>query len=154
MHLGRTGVIKLNDKVVGIIGEVHPKIVNSLEISGRVGVFEINVDKIIDSVSFDKKYEEISHFQSIDRDLSFWINKDIKYSEIKNQVNAINNPLIKEIEFVDQYFNEENPTQKSITISLKLQSSQKTLTDDETNKVIEEVSSAIIKNLKAEFRNK
>ncbi len=154
MHLGRTGIIKLDDKIVGIVGEVHPKIVNSLEINGRVGVFEINVDKILSSASFDKKYEEISHFQSIKRDLSFWINKDTKYSEIQNQVRLLNNTLIKEVEFVDQYFNEENPSQKSITISIKLQSPQKTLTDDETNKVIDEVSSTIIKNLKAEFRNK
>ncbi len=154
LHLGRTATISLNSKVVGIISELHPKVLQTFELQGRIGVFEINIDEIIEAVNFDKRFEPISNYQSIKRDLSFWVNKEVKYSEIENQVNSLNNPLLKQIEFIDQYFNEENKSQKSITISITIQSTEKTLTDEGTNKVIEEITSVISKNLKAEFRNK
>ena len=46
---GRVATVLLEDMEVGVVGEVHPEVLNNFELENPTGAFEIDLQKIIDS---------------------------------------------------------------------------------------------------------
>jgi len=46
---GRAASISLGDIELGVVGEIHPEVLNNFELENPTGAFEINLQKIIDA---------------------------------------------------------------------------------------------------------
>lgn len=152
LHKGRTGVIKIKEEVVGIISEIHPKLMHDIELVGKASIFELDLSKITEKTDFKKEYSPISSYQSIKRDLSFYVNNDILFSNIIMIIKGINDPYLKDIELLDIFEPKDMQGKKSMTISIKLQSDKETLKDEEINGSIDKVIEELEKQIKASFR--
>ncbi len=93
----------------------------------------------IDDLSF-KKYESISEFPSSHRDLSFSIKDFSKCRLLEEVVLNFDNGLLKDI-FVFDYFKNEKLQEIKIGFRFIFQSNKKTITDEEVNKVMNEIIS-------------
>ncbi len=142
-HPGKSGRIFLNkgkDKVAAYFGEIHPNIIKMLDVKTESLVgFEIFLDnlKLPKKPLKDQKTKySVSDFQKSERDFAFIIDKKIKVQDLISVISSIDKNLISDIKVFDVYEGENIPkNQKSIAISVTIQSSEKTLADNDLEKI-------------------
>ncbi|WP_023649114.1 phenylalanine--tRNA ligase subunit beta [Candidatus Pelagibacter ubique] len=150
-HPGKSGRLFLNrgkDQIVAYFGEIHPNIIKKIDIKTESLVgFEIFVDnlKLPKKALKDQKTKfEVSDYQKSERDFAFIVNKEVKAQDIINAVSSVDQKLISNIKVFDVYEGENIPeNQKSIAISVTIQSSEKTLNDND----LENINNSIIKSV-------
>ena len=150
-HPGKSGRLFLNkgkDKVVAYFGEIHPNILKSIDIKTESLVgFEILMDNLKlpkKTLNNQKISFNVSDFQKSERDFAFIVSKDIKAQDLINAVSSVDQNLISNIKVFDVYEGENIPeNQKSIAISVTIQSSEKTLNDSD----LENINNLIIKTV-------
>tara|TARA_B100000029_G_scaffold262986_1_gene259185 strand:- start:3645 stop:6050 length:2406 start_codon:yes stop_codon:yes gene_type:complete len=150
-HPGKSGRIFLNkgeDRVVAYFGELHPNIIKKLDIKieSLVG-FEIFQDRLKlpnKTLKDQKSIYEISDFQKSERDFAFIIDKNFKSQELAEIISSVDKTLVKEVKIFDVYQGENIPEdKKSVAINVTIQSSKKTLKDQD----LEQINSLIIKTV-------
>ena len=142
-HPGKSGRIFLNkdkDKVAAYFGEIHPNIIKKIDIkTDSLLGFEIFLDnlKLPKKTLNDRKSKfTISDFQKSERDFAFVVNKDVKAQDLINAISSVDQNLISNIKLFDVYEGENIPNnKKSIAISVTIQSSEKTLNDNDLEKI-------------------
>ena len=142
-HPGKSGRLFLNkekDKVAAYFGEIHPNIIKKIDIKTESLVgFEIFVDdlKLPKKTLNDQKTKfTVSDFQKSERDFAFIINKDVSSQDLINAILSVDLNLISNVKVFDVYEGENIPeNQKSIAISVTIQSSEKTLKDSDLEKI-------------------
>ncbi len=111
--------------------------------------FEIYLDNIAEPKRKQKDLKgsyAVSKFQSVDRDFAFIVDKNVKAGELMTIIKNCDHQLISRIDIFDVYEGSNiGENKKSIAISIKLQSMEKTL--DEQS--IEEVSQKIISSVQS-----
>ena len=129
-HPGRSGEILIKDKVLGMIGELHPKVLENYDIKEKIYYLEINLEKI--NLKEEIKYEEISRFPFVERDMAFIIPKQISYREIIKVINEASDQKVKSCRLFDIYEGDQiEEGYKSMAFSITYQNQDKTLTDEE-----------------------
>ena len=142
-HPGKSGRIFLNkdkDQIAAYFGEIHPNILKKIDIKTEILLgFEIFLDnlKLPKKTLNDRKATFItSDFQKSERDFAFVVNKDLKAQDLINAISSIDQKLISNIKVFDVYEGENIPNnQKSIAISVTIQSNEKTLNDNDLEKI-------------------
>ena len=142
-HPGKSGRLFLNsekDKVAAYFGEIHPNILKTIDIKTESLVgFEIFLDnlKIPKKTLNDQKTNfVVSDYQKSERDFAFIVDKDVSSQDLINAISDVDNRLISNIRVFDVYEGENIPdNQKSIAISVTIQSSEKTLNDTDLDKI-------------------
>jgi phenylalanyl-tRNA synthetase beta chain len=142
-HPGKSGRLFLNsekDQVAAYFGEIHPNVLKAIDIKTESLVgFEIFLDnlKIPKRTLNDQKTNfVVSDYQKSERDFAFIVNKDVSSQDLINAISVVDNKLISNIKVFDVYEGENIPKdQKSIAISVTIQSSEKTLNDNDLDKI-------------------
>jgi len=119
---------------IGYLRLLDLQLKEKYDIKGAVVVSEMYLDKINKNVIKDFRYQKISQFPSIKRDISILLKKEIKSVDIINCIyNSSDNLLIDAIVF-DVYSGKElDKDSKSLSISLTFQSNEKTLIDKDVD---------------------
>ena len=152
-HPGKSGRLFLNrgkDQVAAYFGEIHPNILKKIDIKTESLVgFEIFLDnlKLPKKTLNDQKTKfEVSDYQKSERDFAFIVAKEVKAQDLINAVSSVDQKLISNIKVFDVYEGENIPeSQKSIAISVTIQSSEKTLNDND----LENINNLIIKTVES-----
>ncbi len=150
-HPGKSGRLFLNrgkDQVAAYFGEIHPNILKKIDIKSKSLVgFEIFLDnlKLPKKTLNDQKIKyAVSDFQKSERDFAFIVNKNINAQDLINAISSVDQNLISNIKVFDVYEGENIPeNHKSIAINLTIQSTEKTLNDND----LENINNLIIKTV-------
>ena len=147
-HPGRSGTIKLGPKItLATFGELHPRTLEKLDVSGPICGFEVWLDAIPKSrqkATRTKTPLVLSGFQSAKRDFSFVVDADIEAAKILRAAKGADKKLITDVSVFDLFEGASiGEGKKSIAIEVTLQPGTKTLTDEE----IEAVSAKVIANV-------
>ena len=142
-HPGKSGRLFLNegkDFVAAYFGEIHPNILKKVDIKAESLVgFEIFLDnlKLPKKTLNDQKIKfEVSDYQKSERDFAFIVKKEVSSQDLINAISSVNQNLISNIKVFDVYEGSNIPeNQKSIAISVTIQSLEKTLNDDDLEKI-------------------
>ena len=146
-HPGQTAYISVNNDIVGIMGKLHP------EVAKDVYVMEINLDKLLEKKVGKMKYKEISKFPGVSKDLAIVVDKNILAKDIENVINRASSNLLSEIKVFDVYTGANlGINKKSIAFNLYFEAKDRTLTDEEINKEIDNIIKAVENKLNAEIR--
>ena len=102
----------------------------------------------------DSKYKEVSKYPPIMRDISFIIDKSVNLNNYYELVRDQAQDLIEEVKLVDQYENDEKfgKDKKSYTFGIVYRSLEKTLTDEEVNKIHDKITEKTKQELNAIIR--
>ena len=102
----------------------------------------------------NSKFKEVSKFPATIRDISFIINKDVSLNDYYEIVRDYADNLIEEVKLLDEYENEEKfgKDKKSYTFRIVYRSSERTLTNEEINKIQAEIRTKTEKELGASLR--
>ena len=152
-HPGKSGRLFLNrgkDQVAAYFGEIHPSIIKTLDIKTESLVgFEIFLDNLKlpkKTLNNQKTKFEVSDYQKSERDFAFIVNKEVKAQDLINVVSNVDPKLITNINVFDVYEGENIPeNQKSIAINVTIQSSEKTLNEND----LENINNLIIKTVES-----
>ena len=151
-HPGRSGSIYLGSNkgpLLATFGEINPIITNQLEFEKLSPCgFEIYLEgfKEPKKKQKDKNVFVVSKYQSVERDFAFVVDKNIKASQIISIIKNCEPILIQSIDIFDVYEGDNiEKNKKSIALSVKLQSMDKTLDE----KTIEAISQQIILSVQA-----
>ena len=160
-HPGKSGVIfskKNKNNPLCYFGELHPNIKKDLDIkSDSLIGFEIFLDNLVSYKKVNKKTQmqfEISDFQKSERDFAFIIDKNFKSQELIDIISEVDTKLIKNIRIFDVYEGENIPTnKKSVALNVTIQSSIKTLKDDDLNEITKKIISTVENKTGAKIRS-
>ncbi|WP_375607866.1 MULTISPECIES: phenylalanine--tRNA ligase subunit beta [unclassified Bartonella] len=147
-HPGRSGVIKLGSKIIlGFFGVFHPATLETLDVSGPLCGFEIFLDRIPESKKKTTKSRpplKLSPFQMVRRDFAFIADKTVASSLIIRAASGADKKLIHSVQvfdiFEDLSFGEDK---KSVAIEVTIQPIERTLTDED----LEKLASKIVDNV-------
>lgn len=143
MHPGRFAEVYLGEKRIGFIGEVHPQVADKLGLN-KTYVFEINLDEVISESKVKPKYEEVTKYPEITRDIAMLVDVKDEYQNIYNVVESVNSKLISKVELFDLYVGAELLAgKKSLALTITYSDKQKTLTDEEVTSVHDKVLAAL-----------
>ncbi len=142
-HPGKSGSIYLSkeeDNPVAFFGEIHPNIIKKLDIKTESLVgFEIYLDYIKETkkkLKDQKSQYKQSDFQKSERDFAFVIDKYFKVQELVEIITNIDKQLIKSVKVFDVYEGENIPSdKKSIALNVTIQSFDKTLNENDLEKL-------------------
>ena len=160
-HPGKSGRVFLNkdkEKVVAFFGEIHPNILKKIDIKTESLVgFEIFLDNIKQtkkSLNDQKTQYQYSDFQKSERDFAFVIDKNFQAQELIAVISNIDQKLIKSVKIFDVYQGENIPEgKKSIALNVTIQSSEKTLNDDDLDRITQLIISTVESKTNAKIRS-
>ena len=160
-HPGKSGRIFLNkDKkeIVAFFGDIHPNILKKLDIKTEALVgFEIFLDNIKQpkkSLKNQKTKYEYSDFQKSERDFAFILDKNFKVQELIEIILHVDKDLIKSVKVFDVYEGENIPEdKKSIALNVTIQSADKTLNEEDLNKINQLIISTVESKIDAKIRS-
>jgi len=142
-HPGKSGRVFLNkekEKVVALFGDIHPSILKKLDIKAEALVgFEIFLDNIKlpkKALKDQKTQYKYSDFQKSERDFAFILDKNFKAQELIEIISNVDKELIKSVKVFDVYEGTNIPeNKKSIALNVTIQSLDKTLNEEDLNKI-------------------
>ncbi|MGB4302464.1 MAG: phenylalanine--tRNA ligase subunit beta, partial [Syntrophomonadaceae bacterium] len=152
-HPGRTAIIRCGTDEVGIIGEVHPQVLENFEIKIPVVLTEMEVEKLYKHAVPRSMTETIGRFPSVERDLAVLLPVEVAAAKTVDIIRRAGEPLLREVSIFDLFTGGQlGKDVKSMAFRLVFQSDEGTLTDEEVNPVIEKIITQLKKNLGAKLR--
>ncbi len=149
-HPGRSGVIGLGPNVLATFGELHPKILREMDVKGPAVAFTILVANVpLPKIKTPTRPAlRQADLQAVERDFAFVVDQGVEALALVNAAQGADKTLIDSVRVFDQFTGDKaeaqmGPGKKSLAISVRLQPTDKTLTD----KDIEAVSAKIIEKV-------
>ena len=149
----KTGV-SLNDELIGNIYKADSSLLKAFDIDSDVYYAEFYLDKIFSKVKFGGRYKPVSKFPSVKRDIAIVVEKNITYDDIMSSMLKSGGRMLREAELFDLYEDDKlGENKKSLAFSLEFVSEEKTMTDEETNKIMDKIIKNLEKSTGARLRN-
>tara|TARA_B100000401_G_scaffold315056_1_gene217562 strand:+ start:516 stop:2924 length:2409 start_codon:yes stop_codon:yes gene_type:complete len=160
-HPGKSGAIYQNsiDKLpIAYFGEIHPNILHKADLkTDALIVFEIFLERIKigeDKLKDLKSKFQYSDFQKSERDFAFVIDKNFEVQELIKIISDVDEDLIKSIRVFDVYEGDNiDKEKKSVALNVTIQSSNKSLTDDDLNNLNKLIISNVENKTGAKLRS-
>lgn len=143
-HPGRSGTMRLGKNALAYFGEIHPVILDEMDVKGPVVGFEIYLENIPEpkkKSGTEKPYLTLEPLQPLTRDFAFLIDEGVAADDILRAAKAADKALIADASIFDIYQGKGvEEGKKSVALNITLQPKEQSLTDAE----IEEVSQKVI----------
>ncbi len=144
LHPGRQANVIYDGEVVGYLGEVHPQVADNYSIKERVYVAVIDMPKIVELATFDRKYEGIARFPAVSRDISMVMPKDILVGEVEKVFDTKGGSYLEHYELFDIYEGSQIKAGfKSVAYSLTFRAKDKTLEEADYMPAMERILKAL-----------
>ncbi len=152
LHPGRSAYIYVNDTKIGFIGEIHPRYAKDHDL-GEVYVFEINLDLLFSLKNHSFEYKTISKYPSVTRDLAIVLDKNIESDEVIKVIKMVAKKNLRDVKIFDVYTGENvGENEKSIALTLTLESNEKTLETEDIEKIVKSILNRLSALLNARLR--
>ena len=152
-HPGRCAAICMDGVEVGVMGQVHPLVAKNYGIDSEVYCAEINFTKLLTMLLPDATYTPLPKYPSVSRDLALICEEDITVAQVEEVIAASAGKLLRKIQLFDIYRGIGVPQgKKSMAFSLELRADDRTLTDADSEGVVNKVLSALKEKLSATLR--
>ena len=146
--------LMLGEKVLGSIGLIEDKLLKLCEVRQEVWVADLDWDLLAKKSAGLKKYQELSKFPEVRRDLSLVIDKSVSYDRVKTVAEKAGGRLLKKTEVFDVYQGDRlEQDKKAYALSFLLQDQENTLTDKEIEKTMSNLIRAFQEQVGAVIRS-
>ena len=141
-------------KKIAEFGIVHPKLQKQFEIESPVYFADLSMDNIILAQKNNKTlFSELTKYPEVRRDLALLLNKDIRFSQIRELAFKIEKKLLRSVDLFDVYEGKGVPDgKKSYAVSFTLRDNEKTLNDKQIDKIMQKLIFQFDKELEAQLR--
>jgi len=152
LHPGQSAEIYQGDRLIGVMGALHPALEKALDLEQRIYCFELDLASIL--TANVPNYSENSKYPAIRRDLALVVDESIPAADILYCIEKLGISQIQDFYIFDVYTGEGVASgRKSIALGLILQELSRTLNDKEVDEIITKVISQLEKDVDASLRN-
>jgi len=139
--------IKINHEKIGFLGEISPKILDSLKVAIKVSAFDIDFEKLSKLTSEEHEYRPISRFPSAVRDIAILVPREVKVAQVLNKIYDTGKKLVRDVDLFDIYEGGELPAgKKNLAFHIIYQAEDRTMTSEEIDGLQKKIISALEKN--------
>ena len=132
LHPGRQANVVYDGEVVGYLGEVHPTVAETYGIGEKAYVAVLDMPKIVEAATFDRKYEGIVKFPAVTRDLSMVVPKEILAGQIEAMIEQRGGKILEGYELFDIYEGAQiKEGYKSMAYSIVFRAKDRTLEESD-----------------------
>jgi len=149
LHSTRSAEIKIENNIVGYIGEINPQVLNAYKIKNRVAAVEIDTENFFEFANKIRTYKSISKFPIVVRDISLLAPKNIIMAEILSEIKKAGGTLVKNIELFDIY---QKDKENSFAFHIAFSSFERTLNSYEIDSAMKKIILGLEKDLKVKVR--
>lgn len=145
-HPGRVASVVVNGACVGVFGQIHPLVQKNYDISVPVYTAELYMNELYSAAKPDREFVAVPKYPSVERDLALVCAEDVYSGVVEGYIKDLAGKYLESITVFDVYTGEQVADgYKSIAYSLKLRSSESTLSDED----IDRIMGKVIKGLEA-----
>ena len=152
-HPGRTAKVYVNNEQIGILGQVHPLVLENYDLPKEVYIAEIDVDVLFKIGQGKVEFKQLPKFPSVSRDLAIVVKDQVLAKDLIEKIKELGGELLVELQIFDVYKGGQIPSDsKSIAFSLTFQAMDRTLTDKEINEIFDRIQNSLVVHFGATLR--
>ena len=150
---GQTLAVLSGDTMLGTIGKVKQHIAEAFDIKTYIYAAEFNFAKMVESSNINRFYSPVPRFPYSYRDISFAADIGVTYKEIEDSIRATGTSLVDKIELLSEYRGRQIPEgQRALAVRVIYQSRDRTLTEEEVNRLDQSIRAELTRNFKVTLR--
>jgi phenylalanyl-tRNA synthetase beta chain len=151
-HKGRAARIMAGDKLLGNLGEIHPAVLEKLEVGMRVFGFELYLEELLSVRKKEGEFKGVNKLPTSEFDLAVIVDKNIEWQKIRDSVSNLNEENIIKMSPFDVYEGENiGADKKSVAFRVVCQAKDRTLGDEEIKGIMERIV-AVLEKIGGEIR--
>jgi phenylalanyl-tRNA synthetase beta chain len=152
LNPAKSADITAGDDRIGVVGEVHPRIIANFDITDPAYLFEIDLARLLSLASAQKVYKSASKYPSMVRDVALILDSDITFGNVADIIR--NFQLVSDVFLFDMYAGEQIPAgKKSMAFRITYQADDRTLNDREVDGVTEGILTKLARETGAKLRS-
>jgi phenylalanyl-tRNA synthetase beta chain len=145
-----------NGTKLGVFGQINPILSNKLVISSDIYMFELNMEILQNEMQVNQltHYQEYPLYPKIVKDISFIVQKNITFNELKKILYYNGTKILSEIKLLDEYEGKSIPKDHiSLCLQLTFQSTEKTLQTKEIEEILNNIQLLLTTKFNAIIRD-
>jgi len=151
-HPGRSATVLAAGEPVGVVGELHPRAVEQLELPGRIVAFELDADAVARHVSQAISVADVPRFPPALRDLAFLVDEHITAAAVASAIRDAGGDLVYGAELFDVFSGPPLPPgKKNLAYTVEFRTGR-TLTAEEVDAVVASISELVRERVGGELR--
>ncbi len=154
-HPGRCAEIYCSEcnKKIGVMGQAHPTVAGNYKINAEVYLAELDFATIFECGNQKKTYKPLPKFPATTRDIAMVVEEDVCVADIADIFEKEMGGILESYTLFDIYRGAQlGENKKSVAYSLSFRASDRTLTDDEVNAVMEKILAGLKNKVGADLR--
>lgn len=152
-HPGRCAEVFVNDLSLGYMGELHPSVMEAYDIEAKTYMAEFNFTALVELSNREAKYKALPKFPAMTRDIAILVKDEVASGDIIGLIEANGKGILESVKLFDVYKGKQiEEGWKSMAYALVFRAADRTLTDEEVNKVFQKILSTLETNVEAKLR--
>ena len=140
LHPGRQANIIYDGEVIGYLGEVHPEVCDNYNLGVKTYVAVLDMPKVVEKATFNRKYEGIAKYPSVTRDISMVMKKEIMVGDIERIIRERGGKILESFNLFDIYEGAQiKAGYKSVAYSITFRAKDRTLEDGDVSKAMTKI---------------
>ncbi len=147
---GFSASIQAQGKQIGLLGEIHPRVRQRFELKRTAFIFEVTLDRLVPLVSETKRAVTLPRFPAVSRDVTLIVERRLEAGKILDRIEKMDEDLIEALQLFDVFEGRPIPAgRKSISFRIVYRSAERTLEDEEINRLHRQVTGRLLEEFKA-----
>jgi phenylalanyl-tRNA synthetase beta chain len=146
VHPGRAAQVRSDGAVIGVAGALHPDLARRFELKDEAVVLELSLESVLERRHGSVRFRVLDRYPAVERDLSILCDEAVPAAEIDARVRQAAGERLRSVSLLDRYTGNQVPAGKvSLTVSLRFQDRERTLTSEE----VQQAMDAVVRELSA-----
>ncbi|HEY7951543.1 MAG TPA: phenylalanine--tRNA ligase subunit beta, partial [Solirubrobacteraceae bacterium] len=142
LHPGRSARVSLGDDPIGWLGELHPLVAQSWELSGAA-CFEIDLDRLVAHAA-RPDYVDLIGYPPLRQDIAVVLPEDVSAAQVLDTVRGAAGRLLSDVRVFDVYSGPQvGEGRRSLALALAFRAPDRTLSDEEVTPVRAKIVAAL-----------
>lgn len=139
-HPGRCADVWYKDHLIATIGEIHPLVAEAFDIKKRIYLFELDLQQIQKLADIQVHYTTIPKYPAISKDIALVVDKKTQVGDLEQIIKKYGKKNLESVKLFDIFQGDQvGLDKKSVAFALVFRASDRTLTDEEINKVLSKI---------------
>jgi len=153
LHPGKAAVVRCDGDLLGVLGCVHPQVARAADLAGDLWAFELDFAKLGSYASRNFKFRSLPKYPGVIRDLAIVADEDLEAQAVLDAIARCPDLLVEDVRLFDVYRGAPLPAgKKSLAYSISYRAADRTLTDEEVNRLHQRLVAALTSRLGVELR--
>lgn len=143
-HPGVSAHYTVNGVTIANYGELHPQVVKNFDLSGKVYMFEIDLEAVLSIIVPPFRYQSFSKFPGTSRDLAIVAPVSVTSGDIVALIKEYGGEYLESVSIFDVYEGEHiEAGYRSLAYNLQFRSMEGTLNDEDIDGAIQAIIDAL-----------